>query len=132
MRTGCNAVTHKSVPGDSNIEEQYLKSAAAGRQPKNRLADDLTETANLCSRADIGSLVEFLSRISKAGCRAWLPASALVRPLSFDLSGMGDPPGSVSSSQHNSKGHRGTQDPPPRQGLEKLVATSNVLKMRAK
>jgi len=41
--------------------------------------------------------------------------TTLVRPLSFDLSGMGGPAGSLSSRQHSSRGHRGTQAPPPRQ-----------------
>jgi len=38
----------------------------------------------------------------------------------FDLSDMGGPAGSLRSRQHSSRGHRGTQAPPPRQGSRRL------------
>ena len=55
----------------------------------------------------------------------WNPTShsftTFVWFLPFDLSGMGDPTRSKSSSQHSSQDHGNTQATPPRQGLVKGV-----------
>jgi len=36
---------------------------------------------------------------------------------------MGGPAGSLRSRQHSSRGHRGTQAPPPRQGSSQVMVT---------
>jgi len=85
---------------------KQLKSASAGRKPRNSLAGARTETANPCCQTSIEDRLANLPT-----CDYFI-----VRPLSFDLSGMGGSAGSLRSRQHSSKGHRGTQAPPPRQG----------------
>jgi len=92
--------------------QKQLKSASAGRKLRNSLAGARAETANPCCRASIEDRL-----------RTCLPATTLVRPLSFDLSGMGDPAGSFISRQYSSRGHRGTQAPPPRQGNSQEEST---------
>ena len=85
--------------------QRQLKSASVYRKPRNSLGGARTETANPCCRAGIEDRLANM-----------MPATTLVRPLSFDLSGMGGSAGSLISSQHSSRSHRGTQAPLPRQG----------------
>jgi len=90
---------HIRVPSDFSTEVNWNLPQPAGSQGTHWRAPGLrlpTPAAELTW---------------KTGWQTCLPATTLVRSLSFYLYGMGGPAGSLSSHQHSSRGHRGTQAP---------------------